>query len=337
MPVDFCARLDRALDGYMEENRFSGLLRVTREDRILYERCVGFEDPDTRVPITARSRFTLYSLSKPFCALGLMKLAERGLVSLDAHPARYVPEAAGFDSRVTVSHMLHHVSGMPDFNVHENYALFCDPDTELDVREVVKELAALPMRFVPGTSAQYANINFVLLALIAENVSGMPYGEYMKKEVFDPLGAEHAVVDRPGLEIEHRVTGLSAADDGVLLPARCNIRWLFGAGDVNGDADDVYSLNRAVKHGLLLSPESWKEVLTPSPVSGFGCGCSVSLWHGKTRIKHNGGHIGFRTLHIQLPEDDFDLILLSNCDSPDARDSLSEAAYEAYYGTGDAG
>ncbi len=66
----------------------------------------------------------------------------------------------------------------------------------------------------------------------------------------------------------------------------------------------------------------------------MGMGCTISSWHGKHRITHNGGHTGFRTLHIQLPEDDFDIILLSNCGFGDARNAFSEAIHDAWYGTG---
>ena len=66
----------------------------------------------------------------------------------------------------------------------------------------------------------------------------------------------------------------------------------------------------------------------------MGMGCTVSTWHGRHRITHIGGHTGFRTLHIQLPEDDFDLILLSNTGYGDARNAFSEAIHEMWYGNG---
>ena len=110
---------------------------------------------------------------------------------------------------------------------------------------------------------------------------------------------------------------------------------MFGAGDIVGTLDDVYCLNKAIKHRLLLKDETWKEVLSPSPINNMGMGCTVSDWHGKQRITHNGGHLGFRTLHIQLPEDDFDLIFLSNSGFGDARWDISEMVYRAFYGDED--
>ena len=82
----------------------------------------------------------------------------------------------------------------------------------------------------------------------------------------------------------------------------------------------------------MLKPETWAQVLTPSPLNHMGMGCTITQWHGKTRITHNGGHPGFRTLHVQLPEDDFDIILLTNASWGDARKDFAEAIHEIFYG-----
>ncbi len=330
MNPTFCEKMDRWLDAYCGRNRFAGILRVTHRDRILYQRCMGLADPESGIPVSEQTRFTFYSLSKPFCAIGLMKLVERGLVSMDCHPGKYVPEARDFDARVTVYHMLHHISGMPDFVRHPDNASF-DGKNAVDMRRLVRELSGLPPVFAPGTATEYANINFALSALIIENVSGRPYADYMHDEVFAPLGMEHAVVDVPGKEIPHRAIGCGISGDSLIPVGNC-IGWMFGAGDINGDVNDVYCLNRAIKNRSLLSNESWEAILTPAPINAFGCGCAVNLWHGRRRIQHNGGHVGFRTLHIQLPDEDFDIILLSNCGFGDSRNSISEAVYAAYFG-----
>ena len=107
--------LNRKIDAYCGENRISGMLRVTVKDQILWQRNVGFADLESRTPFCRDSAFNLYSLSKPFLAIGLMKLKEEGRIDIDSHPARYVPEAAGFCRDVTIRQMLHHTSGLPDF------------------------------------------------------------------------------------------------------------------------------------------------------------------------------------------------------------------------------
>ena len=328
----FEKKLDDFNDGYCRENLFSGVLRITVKDQVILERFVGMEDYESGIPFSNDSMFTFYSLSKPFCAMGLMKLRDRGLVDPDSHPGRYVPEAATFHKDLTIRQMLQHVSGMPDFELNEEFVRRCASGT---IRDMVKELSGRPMLFEPGTDSKYANINFIVAALVIENVSGMTYADYMREEIFAPLGMRTARVDASDLAVPHRVVGYGL-EDGKPVPVERVTAWLFGAGDIIGRVDDVYCLNRAIKHRLLLREDSWREILTPSPVSGMGLGCTVSRWHGKDRITHNGGHIGFRTLHIQLPEDDFDVILLSNFGFGNARNDFAEAIHEAYYGGGEA-
>lgn len=259
-----------------------------------------------------------------------MKLMDRGLVSMDDHPAEYVPEAAGFDKQVTVYHMLHHISGMTDFAQHAEYERLRASNEKQDMRKLVSELSEYPMRFAPGTDTQYANINFTLCALIIENVTGIPYAEYIMEQVIRPLGMDTAAVDEPGLEIAHRVIGMDV-EKGVLVPVGNNVGWLMGGGDLIGTVNDVYRLNHAIKKKMLLSKAMWKEALTPAVINNFGCGCSVACWNGKTRIQHNGGHVGFRTLHVQILEDDLDIILLANCGKADPRQTVSEAVCRTFY------
>lgn len=322
---------------YCRENHIFGVLRVTIRGKVAYEQHMGFADWESETPFTDRSMFTLYSLSKPFCAIGLMKLRERGLVDLDAHPAKYVPEAEGFDPRLTVRHLLHHTSGLPDFSQNEDFSRKYYPGQPRKAREHLKLLTGYPAYFAPGTAGLYENVNFILCALIIENVSSTNYASYMRKEVFEPLGMKNALVDHEYLVISNRVTGY-ALKDNVPTEVEKNHSWLFGAGDMVATVDDVYCLNRAIKHRLLLSEETWQEILTPSPLNKMGMGCTLTTWHGKQRITHNGGSTGFRTLHIQLPEDDFDLIFLSNSGYGDARHELAELVHTAFYGSGgDAG
>jgi len=323
--------LERKITEYCTREQIFGMLRVTHKDTVLYRQEMGYADCERRIPFTDASLFSLYSLSKPFCALGLLKLKDAGLVDLNLHPGYYVPEAAAFDSRVTLRHLLHHVSGLPDAEQIGEFAAKFAPGYPAFAREHIRELAKYPSFFAPGTDTKYANINFILPALVIENVTGENYADYMAKEIFAPLGMKTAVVDHEKREIPHRVTGY-ALKNGVPVPEEKSHNWLLGAGDIVGTADDVYGLNRAIKHRLLLREETWDEVLTAHPINSFGMGCSVYSWHGLRCIHHNGGHIGFRTLHMQLPEEDFDIILLSNSGYGDARRALAEMVYAAFFG-----
>ena len=324
--------LKEQIQQYCEKNHISGVLRVTINGKTVHEQSMGFADFEKRIPFSRDSMFSFYSLSKPFCAIALLKLVDRGMISADDHPAKYVPEAADFDPNVTIRHLLTHTSGLPDF---EQFTIFAEeyaPGYAKFTRDHLKALAKYPSYFPAGTGAMYANINFVLCALIIENVSGLPYAKFMKTEIFEPLNMSTAVVDNESLTIPHRVKGYELSNQ-TLIEVSKSYDWMFGAGDIVGTVDDVYCLNKAIKNRLLLSNETWQMLLTPSPLNQMGMGCTISNWHGKYRITHNGGHTGFRTLHIQLPEDDFDIIFLSNSGFGEARGDISEMVYQHFYGS----
>lgn len=320
------SRLKAMLSEYCEKNRLSGVVRVTQKDQILLDAGFGYADRERQLSFTDASVFTLYSMSKPFCAMGILQLVDQGLVELDAHPGKYLPEAAGFDPRVTMRQLLQHTSGVPDFAPDTGYLTSCG-----DLRSDLQKLAAFPSHFEPGTGDRYSNIGYYISALVIENITGLSYPDYMEKYVFVPLSI-HAQVDRPGLEIPNRVQGYRLDENGQVTPCEKAHDWMLGGGDLIGTVEDVYALNRAIKHRLLLKPETWAAALTPSPINQKGFGCTLTTWHGKRRITHNGGHRGFRTLHIQLPEDDFDIIFLSNCGycNP-ARKDISEMVYSTFY------
>lgn len=325
------SRFDKALREYCEAEKISGTLRITVKDEIQYLTHFGYANDEKKTEFSENSAFSFYSMSKPLCAIGLLKLKDKGLVDLDTHPKKYVPEAEGLNERVTIRHLLHHVSGVPDFEKTEDFGSQNRPGTRERIREHLKLLTKYPSLFEPNTQAMYANVNFVIPALIIENITGTVYADYMKNEVFAPLGMKTAVVDAPGVFVENRVQGY-ALRKGERVAIDKAYDWLLGAADIVGTVDDAYCLNKAYKNKLLLSEKTWEEVIVPSPFNQMGLGNTVFLWHGKLRINHNGGHLGFRTEHIQLPEDDFDIVFLSNSGYGGARAYISELAYREFYG-----
>ena len=155
-------RLDRFIDEYYKTNKNSGYLRITLKDEIIYERGIGFSNAENRVEFSKDSKFTLYSLSKPFCAIGLLKLRDKGLIDIDLHPSVYLPEAKGFDERVTIRQLLHHTSGVPDFVQTAEFQNRYETGFSHQLREHLKELTSYPMLFEPNTKAKYTNVNFII-------------------------------------------------------------------------------------------------------------------------------------------------------------------------------
>lgn len=331
MNKNFAHKMDLFIDEYYKNNKNSGCVRVTLKDKIIYEKFTGYADIENKVEFTNNSMFTLYSLSKPFCAMGLMILKDKGMVDINLHPGTYLDEAKGFAGDLTIKHLMQHISGVPDFTQNTDFSEKYEGETSEQLRNKLLLLSKEDMLFAPGTKAHYTNTNYIICALIIENVTGMHYADYMKNEIFTPLGMHNTYIDRKNLVLKDRVKGYQLIEDKI-TPVERETEWVLGGADVVSTVEDVYCLNKAIKHRLLLSAESWDEILTPNPLNSMGLGCTINEWYGKKRIVHNGGWSGFRTMHVQLPEDDFDIILLSNSGWGNARRDIIEAIYSAYYG-----
>ncbi len=322
------------LEEFGKTHFLSGTLQLRYKEELIFHRNFGMADYENQIPFSDDSVFSYYSISKPFCAIGIMKQWDKGLVELDAHPGRYVPEAKALHPAVTIRHLLQHTSGIADFEQTEAFRTKYVHGPYENLREHLACISTYPTQFEPGTGGFYANINYCLISLILESVTGMDYGMYMREEVFSPLGLTTAQIDVFGLAVANRVRGYAEAQ-GKRIPVEKSYDWMRGAGDVIGTAADLYCLNPAIKHRTLLSDAAWKNILTPSPVNGFGFGCTVFPWHSRTCIRHNGGHKGFRTLHFQVAEDDLDLIWLSNFTGCDIRSALIEAVGSCFYENAD--
>ena len=100
------AVLSSQLQSFCEANRISGVIRVTHKDQILHSQSFGYACRETQTPFAPDSMFSLYSLSKPFCAIGLLLLADQGLVDIDAHPGKYIPDTGVDNAKNRVSYVL---------------------------------------------------------------------------------------------------------------------------------------------------------------------------------------------------------------------------------------
>ncbi|NLZ56192.1 MAG: beta-lactamase family protein [Clostridiaceae bacterium] len=329
-------KLNQWLDKYCALFPFSGIVRLTQRDEVLFQRCIGKANIELDVPITPKSRFRFYSLTKPFCAIGALMLRDRSLLSLDAHPSRYLPQTTYMHPNMTIRSLLNHSSGLPDFGESAKFNTTLQFERPPDKERLLACVRDLPIHFSPGEGSHYCNFNFFLASLIIERLAAMPFERFIEEEVFAPLGMNGAAMDSAERLVPNRASGYEFNGNTLVAAPYTAIEWMMGAGAGIGTVDDVYCLNMAIKHRLLLSDDSWTQALTPGH-GNYGLGCTVSRWHGRLRYTHNGGHYGFRTLHIQLPEEDLDIIALSNFGFGNFRAAFAEAVRAAIGDAKDAG
>jgi len=160
---------------------------VATRDSVLRMDAQGWADPEHKSSMRVDSIFWTASMSKPITATTVLMLMEEGKLSLDDPIAKYVPELAalktshGKTPRITLRHLLTHTSGMGEATDEETKAA-------RTLSDLVPAFASKPLAFEPGSKWQYCQSGFLTLGRIVEIVSGLPFGVFLRKNIFDPLG-----------------------------------------------------------------------------------------------------------------------------------------------------
>jgi len=187
------AQLDAYLTTMMDEAEIPGLaLGIVQGEEVVYLKGFGTADATGRA-VTPDTSFLLGSISKSLTATAVMQLVDRGLVQLDAPVQTYLPQFAVADPeasrRITVRHLLQHVSGLPS---PQGLAMFLQQPPELTSEEALADLRTVELAAAPGAQYHYSNANYVVLGKLLETVSGQRFGDYLEAHVLRPLGMTHS-------------------------------------------------------------------------------------------------------------------------------------------------
>ena len=174
---------------------------VAKGGKIIWEEGFGWADREGRIPANEHTTYSLASISKPITATGLMMLVEQGKVKLDAPANDYLGSGkitglAGDASGATVRRVANHTAGLP---LH--YMFYYDGaiDQVPSMDEAISRYGITV--YPPGSAYQYSNLGFGIIDYIIERVSGQAYADYMRSQVFLPLGMTHtSIFVAPGLE-----------------------------------------------------------------------------------------------------------------------------------------
>lgn len=314
------AKIKRKL---VEQDVPSLAVAVARNGKIIWEEGFGWADREKRIPATEHTMYSLASISKPITATGLMVLVERGLVDLEKPINDYLGEAKlngrAFDaSGATVRRVANHTAGLP---LHYQFFYRDEPYRRPSMDETIRRYANLVTP--PGERSQYSNLGYGIIDYVMERVSGKNYPDFMREEVFIPLGLTRMSVHiGPGLE---EFTATRYTPEGTPYP--------FYDFDHPGGSAVFSSAHDLVRFGMfhlknhladqrqIISDDSIDEMHKPTASeeegSGYGIGWASSTNDkGLRTVSHSGGMGGVRTNLILLPDQNAAVVVLCNASSP---------------------
>ncbi len=310
--------IDALVRRTMTESRIPGLaLAVVRRGEVLLKKGYGVAELENRTPVTDETMFLSGSLGKQFTAAGVMALVEDGKIALDASVRRYLPEAPAPWEPITIRHLLSHRSGIPDYT-SEGF----DYRKDYTDADLISMSATLPLEFPAGARWNYSNTGYVLLGIVITRVTGQPYYEFLRKRIFDPAGMPTIRVITEADVVPNRAHGYVPTANGWQ-----HATWV--APQLNTTADgsmmlslrDLIAWNEVVRRHLVLKPESWELMMSPTSLNSgrtypYGFGWFIGEAGGQVVQEHGGVWQGFVTQYTRFAGEDLAVIVLSNARAP---------------------
>ena len=271
---------------------FSGCVLVTKNEETLMEGSFGYSELANKIPNKINTRFATASAGKVFVAVAILQLIEADKLSFDSTVGQLLDfDLKGIDPRITVEQLLTHTSGIPDYfdeSVMEDYDELWRDYSNYKIRtsaDLIPLFIDKPMMYPRGERFQYNNTGYVVLGLIIEAVTSLPFDEYLEREVFHPCGMND--------------TGYFELDR---LPERCANSYIYdkqrgdyytniysvdvkgtGAGGAFTTVEDVNRFWTALTTNRLLSESMTKNMLSLH-ATGEDEYYGLGVWLGKIAV-----------------------------------------------------
>lgn len=318
-------RLDTLFQHLYKANLFNGNVLVAQKGYILYQKSFGVADNTKKINLSDSSVFQLASVSKTITAASILKLVEAHKLDLKDDVQKHLPE---FPYKgVSIENLITHRSGLP------NYLYFCYPyckDASLKLSNAsILDLMQQhkPASYAkPGFRFNYSNTNYMLLALIVEKVSGHSFKDFVRAEIFKPLGMNHTYfideldqqndsIKTIGYTVKMKEVGYDAFD------------YVLGDKGVYSTTNDMYLFADAYFTGKLISKQWLDLAIQPySPeikTHNYGYGWRMKNYAlPEKMVFHNGWWHGYRTALQRRIQDSTTIVVLSN--------RLNSSVYQTY-------
>jgi CubicO group peptidase (beta-lactamase class C family) len=306
------------IDKFVEEQRkVNGLAGVAYaivdHEGIIHHQAFG--TAGSKEKMTTETPVVIGSTSKAFTALAIMQLVEQGKIQLDDSLDTYLPIFSNAEKgTITIANLLHHTSGLPTMAG----LVLVAQSKEKSLSETVELVKDIELVHPIGKEFEYSNINYIILSAIVENVSGMPYGDYLKQHVINPLNLTDTYVDIE--EAENPSPG-HAPWFGFSLPTKVPYyNNAIASGYILSSADDMATFLMAhMQESAVIS----RDIVTQlhngvAPISfmekaKYGMGWFERELHGEMVIGHGGDipSTGSSDMYL-LPEQNLGVVVVSN-------------------------
>lgn len=289
---------------------------VSRHGHVIYSGSFGVTDKDSATAVTSRTVMQIASLSKQFTAAAILRLAERGELSLDDRIDKYVPEFDPQGATVTLRQLLSHTSGLrrdwiPPLPSGVSLLM---PVTRA---QMIQYLNVKPFDTAPGTNWSYSNAGFMLLGYAIESITGRKYAEFIEDELALPLGLIDTGLCGSSYLPLPRGYGLVAGGWKLLPPLHPTV--VSSSGGLCSTASDLARWPHLIAKGYGMLPASYAAMTTRARLAnntlvanGYAFGVHVQSFTGHPLVWHSGAIDGFQSWLLYLSDQDLAVAVITN-------------------------
>ncbi|MGZ4900248.1 MAG: serine hydrolase domain-containing protein [Candidatus Angelobacter sp.] len=304
---------------------------VLKDGRVIFERGHGVIDLRSLQKIDAHTNFRLASCTKQFTATAIMLLVHDGKLHYEDRLTDVFPDFPEYGKSITIRNLLNHTSGLLDYE-----DLMAKPSAGTPAEKIpqIKDAGVLEIlklqkttKFPPGTKWDYSNSGYAVLAMVVQQISGQPFGDFLHERIFAPLKMNATVAYEKGKNtISTRAYGHTHNSDAWREMDQSSTSAVLGDGGVYSSLDDLAKWDQALAGHTLLSETEMKRAITPVRVSdgsvqepdgtpaAYGFGWFLNSYKGHPRMWHYGETVGFRTTIQRFVDDNLTIVVLCNRD-----------------------
>lgn len=313
--VQYTDTIGRTIEHYLKRQNsngnFNGNILIAKGDSIVYTKSFGLVNRELAIEHTDSSKFLIGSITKPFTAMAILILAEQNKLGLDDRLYKYFPKFQSAAS-ITISQLLHHTSGIADYKLLTDWQEDSKSDNTTPYTTISK-MSNQPLLFSPGESFKYSNVGYILLGLVIEKVSNMPFDSFIQKNILNPLDLKHTGIIKNESVISLLASGYSSTPRETNKSEYINYQQPFSSGNMYSTTYDLWLFTKAVTQSKLLPLDKTNQLFTNGKYYSNGWG--IRDYDGTKAYGHYGGMNGFVGAITYLPVDDYFICILTNDDN----------------------
>lgn len=299
---------------------------------LVVNRAYGLADLERNVPLTVDSVFDAASIRKQFVAAAILLLVEEKRLALTDDVRTYIPELPDYGRTITLDHMLSHTSGLRDWTGLRNFNSGSEPAMPMILRQRALD-------FAPGEEWAYSNSGYVLLTEIVARRSGMPFSEFARTRLFEPLGMTSTTyVDDLRQVVKNRALAFEPQGAGWRMDMLIDNE-RGGGGALFSTASDLVLWSDGLTSGRLgrFVTDKLDEPakLNNGRVLDYGRGLIAGTNYAGRLFHHGGGAAGFRSVLVRFPDSRISVAVLCNAgEASDDRDGFAARIFDLFAAPG---